>query len=56
MVFYGLVSAETDRAIDLFPDREAAEAMLADCLADEPGWADVLSVERIELEVGSSLN
>jgi hypothetical protein len=36
--------------------REAAEAMLTDWLADEPDWADALSVERIELEDRSSLN
>lgn len=27
--------------------------MLADWLADEPEWADVLSVERIEPDAGS---
>jgi len=48
--FYGLVSAQTGKAIDLFPDQETAQAMLAHCLADEPEWVDVLSVERIELE------
>ena len=51
--FYGLVSAQTGKAIELFPDREAAEAMLVECLADEPEWADVLSVERVELAAGS---
>lgn len=53
LVLYGLVSAEVGQAIDLFLDRKAAEAVLADCLADEPEWAYVLSVERVELEVGS---
>lgn len=48
-VFYGLVSAQTDSAIELFLDREAGEAMPDACLADEPEWADVLSVERVEL-------
>ena len=51
--FYGLVSAQTDRAVELFLDREDAEMMLADCVADEPEWACVLSVERIELDAGS---
>jgi hypothetical protein len=40
-------------ALELFPNREAAEAMLADCLADEPEWVDVLMVERVEFEAGS---
>jgi hypothetical protein len=40
----------------LTTEREAAEAMLTDWLADEPDWADALSVERIELEDRSSLN
>lgn len=44
---------KTGKAIDLFPDRKAAEAMLAACLADEPGWVGELSVERVELDAGS---
>jgi len=56
LILYGLVSVDTGQAIDLFLNREAAEAMLADCLADELEWADVLSVEQIELEAESSLN
>lgn len=52
------VSADANigQAIDLFLEREAAEAMLTDWLADEPDWADALSRERIELEDWSSLN
>jgi hypothetical protein len=37
-------------ALALTTEREAAEAMLTDWLADEPDKADALSVERIELE------
>lgn len=46
LILYGLVSTDIGQAIDLFLDREAAEETLAKCL----------SVERIELDAGSSLN
>jgi hypothetical protein len=47
---YALVSAETEKVIDFYRDEEdALAALLAalwDCLVDEPGWTDILSVSR----------
>lgn len=36
--------------VELFVRREEAEQLVADRLADEPVWADVLSVEPLEFE------
>jgi hypothetical protein len=58
-VFYGLRKrsiAGPMSASALTSEREAAEAMLTDWLADEPDWVDARSVERIELEDRSSPN
>jgi uncharacterized Fe-S cluster-containing radical SAM superfamily protein len=49
VIVYGLVSAETEQAVEVFLRREEAERMLAEALSDEPNWTDTLSVEEIEL-------
>jgi hypothetical protein len=49
---YALVTADDPEAVDVFLRRGDAEAALAGCLRDEPEWADVLSVEEIELDDG----
>jgi hypothetical protein len=49
MIVYGLVSAETEEAVELFLRCKDAEQMLAEALSDEPDWADTLSVEPVEL-------
>ncbi len=49
MIVYGVVSAKTERAFELFVRREGAEAIVEDVRADEPRLADVLRVEPIEL-------
>jgi hypothetical protein len=46
---YAVASADTEQAVELFLRRENAERMLAEALADEPEWADILSVEPLEL-------
>ncbi len=51
MEAYALVTAESpEEAVDVFIRREDADAALADCLRDQPAWADVLSVVPIELD------
>ena len=50
---YGVRSAllEGDRlgdVVELFLRREDAERFLADCLADEPEWTDVLGIVEID--------
>ena len=50
MIFFGVFNAETESAIELFVARKDAESFLAECLADEPDWRDVLSERKIEFE------
>ena len=49
MLVYGLVSAQSEKAIELLPSREAAEAFIAKVERDEPELAALLRVEAIEL-------
>jgi hypothetical protein len=49
MLFYGVVSAQTERVVEFFLEREAAEAMIRDVREDEPVLAEDLRVEAIEL-------
>jgi len=50
VVVYGVVSAETEQAVELFPDREQAEAFIAEVEQDEPETAALLSVTVLEFE------
>lgn len=59
MLFWGLASREVDEAIELYCARADAEKALADVLADEPAWEDLLFIMPIELpdpRAGASLN
>jgi hypothetical protein len=47
---FALVEVGDTEAIDIFLREEDAEAALANCLTDEPGWKDVLRVVPIELD------
>ena len=49
MLVYAVVSARTEKAVELFSRREDAEAMVRDVLEDDPELADVLRLEPIEL-------
>jgi Tic22-like family protein len=51
---YGVVSARTEEALELFIRREDAERFLAEVRADEPALAELLSVEPIELGADQS--
>ena len=59
MILYGVRDARLDGnvlgdVVELFTRREDAEQFLAECLADEPEWADVLSVEAVEFEFSAN--
>jgi hypothetical protein len=43
MIFGGLLDHDLDEMIEFYPSREAAEAELAEVLADEPGWATMIT-------------
>ena len=47
--FYGVVSARTEKVVEFFLEREAAEAMIGEVKEDEPLLAEELRVEAIEL-------
>lgn len=50
MLFHGVVSAQTEEALELFLDREQAEAFITEVEQDEPETAAKLRVEAVELE------
>ena len=49
VLFYGVVSAQTEKVVEFFLGREAAEAMIDEVREDEPLLAEELRVEAIEL-------
>ena len=49
MLFYGVVSAQTEKVVEFFLEREAAEEMIREVREDEPVLAEDLRVEAIEL-------
>jgi hypothetical protein len=49
VLFYGVVSAQTERVVEFFLERDAAEAMIGEVREDEPLLAEELRVERIDL-------
>jgi hypothetical protein len=50
MIFYGIVSTKTERVVEFFLERDAAEAITVEVRGDDPDLADVLCVEEVELE------
>ena len=51
VVFYGVLSSETEKVVQFFPTREQAEAMIAGVLEDAPELAELLEVVPIEFSV-----
>jgi hypothetical protein len=50
VLFYGVVSAQTEKVVEFFLERDAAEAMISEVREDEPVLlAEDLRVEPIEL-------
>ena len=48
MVFYGVLDIRLGEVVEFFTSRAAAEKFVAECLADEPEWRDILRVEPVE--------
>ncbi len=48
MLLYGVVSAQTEKVVEFFLEREPAEAMIDEVGEDEPTLAEDLRVEPIE--------
>jgi hypothetical protein len=49
VLFYAVVSAKTEKVVEFFLEREAAEAMIGEVREDEPVLAKELRIEAIEL-------
>jgi hypothetical protein len=49
LIFYGVVSAQTEKVVEFFLERDAAEAMIETVWKDDPGLAVLLRVEAVEL-------
>jgi hypothetical protein len=49
LIFYGVVSAQTEKVVEFFLERDAAEAMIETVWEDDPGLAVLLRVEAVEL-------
>jgi hypothetical protein len=45
---YALVASDSSFAVDLYVTRDAAESALRTALADEPGFAGLLSIVQLE--------
>jgi hypothetical protein len=50
VLFYDVVSAQTEKVVEFFLECEAAETMIGEVREDEPVLAKDLRVEAIELE------
>ena len=49
MLFYGVVSAQTEKVVEFFLGGEAAEVMIGEVREDEPALTGDLRIEAIEL-------
>jgi len=49
VLFYGVVCAQTEKVVEFFAERDAAEAMIGEVREDEPAFSVDLRVEAIEL-------
>jgi hypothetical protein len=49
VLFYGVVSAQTEKVVEFFLEREAGEGIIGEVRGDEPVLAEELRVEGIEL-------
>jgi hypothetical protein len=54
MIFYALVSPQTEQAVDLYPTREAAEAEIENVRKDDAELAESLRVEPVEMSVSEN--
>ena len=51
MLLFALVASDSDFAVDVFPTRELAERALAEVIADEPLFAELLTVSPVPDEM-----
>ena len=56
MLFYGVLSAKTEKVVEFFLEREAAEAMISEVQEDEPALAEKLRFEGVSSARGELQN
>jgi hypothetical protein len=56
VLFYGVVSAQTEKVVEFFLELDGAQAMIREVREDEPLLADDLRVEAIELGGGAAIH
>jgi hypothetical protein len=54
MVLYGVLDLRIREVIEFFASRSCAERFIAECLADEPDWSDILAIEVVRFETSSN--
>ena len=54
VLFYGVVSVQTEKVVEFFIEREAAEAMIREVREDEPLLARIFGWRRSSLGCGPS--
>ncbi len=54
MVYYGVLDRRLGEVVEFFTSREGAETFIAECLADEPDWRDLLAVHVVEFETSAN--
>jgi hypothetical protein len=47
VLFFGVVSAQTEKVVEYFLEREAAEAMIREVCEDDPDLGALLRLEAI---------
>jgi hypothetical protein len=48
VLFYGLLDRQLERVVEFYVSREGAERKRAVILADEPGWAELFEIVRVD--------
>ena len=54
MIYYGVLDRRIGEVVEFFTSREGAEKFVAECLADEPEWRDVLAIHVVEFETSAN--
>jgi hypothetical protein len=54
VLFYGVVSFQTEKVVEFFLEREAAEAMIGEVRKDEPELTKELRFEAVATPVGTA--
>lgn len=54
MIVYGVLDRRIDQIVEFFSSLASAEGFIEECLADEPEWEEILSIEVFEFEMSTN--